>query len=286
MDEDVIDQSGEPEVELTEQAETDQVQTDDATEDQTESDSQETETEDDSEEIEFEGEKYKVPKHLKDAFLRQSDYTRKTQEVSEQRKELEQAREEFQQRAEVQQRHIQDYAELHALDVELKRYQQVDWDALINQDPVEAMKLDRQYRTLSETRSGIVQRIQEVEAKQQFQRQQEYAKALESGSEVLKREIPGWSREKASELKEFAVTQLGIDKRQIDSLLDPKAVIALHYAKIGYQTLKQAAQKPKATEAKPVQKVSAKRETSTVNPDKLSADDWMKWREKQLRKQR
>jgi hypothetical protein len=40
------------------------------------------------EEIEHEGKKHKVPKELKDAFLRHSDYTRKTQEVAEQRKQV------------------------------------------------------------------------------------------------------------------------------------------------------------------------------------------------------
>lgn len=42
------------------------------------------------EEIEHEGKKHRVPKELKDAFLRQSDYTRKTQEVAEARKQVEQ----------------------------------------------------------------------------------------------------------------------------------------------------------------------------------------------------
>jgi hypothetical protein len=45
--------------------------------------------EDDSEEIDFDGEKYKVPKKLKDSFLMHGDYTRKTQEVARQREAIE-----------------------------------------------------------------------------------------------------------------------------------------------------------------------------------------------------
>lgn len=283
MSEEVVDQSTE-EVEAVESQETEvedtEVQTEGSPEDQSE-----TEAPDDDEEVEYEGNKYKVPKELKDALLRQADYTRKTQAVADKDRELDRREQEFQQRSEVQQRHIQDYAQLHALDNELQRYQKIDWQTLIDQDPVEAMKLDRQYRTLSENRMGVVQRIQEVEAQQQFQRQQEYAKAMESGHEVLKREIPGWSQDKAKEIREFAVKELGIAEKQISSLIDPKAVLALHYARIGYQTLKQAAQKPKVTtEAKPIQKVSSKRDTAKIDPDKLSADEWVQWREKQLRK--
>lgn len=68
MEDDIIDQPAEAEVDLPEQTETDEVQAETVTEDQPEADDA-----DDSEEIEYEGEKYKVPKSLKDAFLRQSD---------------------------------------------------------------------------------------------------------------------------------------------------------------------------------------------------------------------
>lgn len=45
---------------------------------------------DDTEEVEHEGKTYRVPKDLKDSFLRQSDYTRKTQEVAQERQVLHQ----------------------------------------------------------------------------------------------------------------------------------------------------------------------------------------------------
>jgi hypothetical protein len=40
-------------------------------------------------EIEFDGSRYQVPKPLKDAFMHKSDYTRKTQELANQRRETE-----------------------------------------------------------------------------------------------------------------------------------------------------------------------------------------------------
>lgn len=278
MEDDIIDQPAEAEVDLPEQTETDEVQAETVTEDQPEADDA-----DDSEEIEYEGEKYKVPKSLKDAFLRQSDYTRKTQEVAEQRKEFERQRDQFQQQAAMQRQHIEDFSQLHTIDAQIERFKNVDWDALIDQDPVEAMKLERQYRTLTDARNSTVQRIQEVEQRQDFESKRQYATALEKGREVLQREIPNWSADKAREIKEFAVKDLKIDPKVIDNLLDPQAVLALHYAKIGYQSLKKAATTPPKVEAKPIQKVSSKRDTAKVDPDKLSGDEWVKWREKQLR---
>lgn len=274
------------EVEETEIQESEQDNLDESPENQAESDAPETEetpVEDDGEEIEYDGEKYKVPKALKDAFLRQADYTRKTQEVAEQRKEFESQVAQFQQRATMQQQHIQDYAQLHALDSQLERFKQVDWQTLIDTDPVEAMKLDHQYRALADTRSSVVNRIQQVETQQQFQQQQTLAKALESGHEVLKREIPNWSSEKAKELKTFARDVLKADPKALDQIYDPATVLGLHYAQIGYQSLKKASAQPPKTEAKPIQKVSTKRDSARIDPDRLSADEWVKWREKQLR---
>ena len=46
--------------------------------------------EDDTEEVDWDGAKYRVPKPLKDALLRQADYTRKTQELADQRRTVEQ----------------------------------------------------------------------------------------------------------------------------------------------------------------------------------------------------
>ena len=281
MEEDIIDQATEVEVEGNENQEPEELesngQTEDSTEDQAASDA------DESEEIEFDGEKYKVPKELKDAFLRQADYTKKTQEVAEQRREFEAQQQAFQQRVTIQQQHLQDFAELQTIDAQMERFQKIDWQALIDQDPVEAMKLDRQYRTLAETRLNTAHRIQEVQQREAFESQQNTAKAIERGREVLEREIPNWSGEKAKSLKEFAVKELRIDRNAIESLVDPQAVIALYYAQIGYQSLKKAAAPQPKQEAKPIQKVSSKRDTSRVDPDKLSADDWVKWREKQLR---
>src|SRR3990167_6068838 len=84
------------------------------------------------EEIEHDGEKFKVPKKLKDAFLRQADYTRKTQEVSETKRQLEarenELKQHFEQRqaqiqaqTEFQQKHIEDVAKVVSIDQRLKQ---------------------------------------------------------------------------------------------------------------------------------------------------------------------
>ena len=51
--------------------------------------------ESDDEEIEHDGAKYKVPKPPKEAFLRQADYTTKTQTLAEERRSFEAAQQQF-----------------------------------------------------------------------------------------------------------------------------------------------------------------------------------------------
>ena len=63
-------------------------QSEDDQDDDHESDAEDDDSE--SEEIEHDGKKYKVPKALKDSFLRQADYTHKTKALAEQRKAIEQ----------------------------------------------------------------------------------------------------------------------------------------------------------------------------------------------------
>ena len=116
-------------------------------------------TDDDGEEIDYEGEKYKVPAKLKEAFLRQADYTRKTQEVAEQKRDIERQAAEVQQRAQFNQQHVQDVAKVMAIDEQLAKYQGLDWNAITDADPVQAMKLDRQMRELQQQRTASVERI-------------------------------------------------------------------------------------------------------------------------------
>ena len=102
---------------------------------------------DDDEEIDYEGEKYRVPPKLKDAFLRMADYTQKTQEVAETRKAIEGERAAFEQERNLaaqsyqrQQANLQAYASLSALDGKLEQFGSVNWQQWSDQDPVEAQK--------------------------------------------------------------------------------------------------------------------------------------------------
>lgn len=187
-------------------------------------------------EIEINGEKYVVPKELKDAFLRQQDYTRKTQEVAEQRKAVEAAKEEVvrqqqiaQFQAQVQQVNLQHLTKLQQIDSTLKQFENVDWNNAIDSDPVQAMKLQQQYQSLQAQRNQVLQ--QYAQANQQAQQYFEQAKQehLTKAAEEVKKAIPSWSAETQVQLREFGKS-IGFSDAELGAVTDPRAVVLLHKA--------------------------------------------------------
>jgi DNA repair exonuclease SbcCD ATPase subunit len=249
----------------------------------------EPEPEDDSEEIDHNGEKYKIPKALKDAFLMQQDYTKKTQEVAEARKQFEAQQQEFQQRAQFQQAHIQEVAALHNIEAQLSQFQNVDWQALIEQDPVEAMKLDRQYQSLKEAHQGTVWRIQQAQQHQALETQQMTAKQIEQSREALARELKDWSPEVSKEVTSYlkSYERLGLNEQVLKDIhmgaYGPLPIIWARKAQLYDQLTQKAAAKPtQAPPPQPVTKVGAKA-TVTKDVSQMTDKEFAAWRQRQIK---
>nr|PZN71122.1 MAG: hypothetical protein DIU57_21390 [Pseudomonadota bacterium] len=241
--------------------------------------------EDDTEEVEYEGQKYRVPKPLKSAIMMHADYTRKTQEVAEQRKALEQQRQQFEQYVKVQQEHIKDLARLHALDEQLEQYRNLNWDQIWQQDPTQHSRLIQQFNLLKDARERLVGEITQRDQQRALEAQQELAKRAEESRAYLMREIPEWSAEYDAKLTKFAL-DAGFQPDEIKGLAvnNPRAVKMLHLAYIGQQLLEKqkAATKPQPQPAQPVPKVGTSRAPATKDPRRMSTEEWMKWRNEQL----
>lgn len=162
----------------------------------------ETATDDSLVEVEFEGKTHKVPQELKDALLRQSDYTRKTQEVAEARKQLEAQQAFIQQQAVFQQQSAQEFAQLQAVDNQLSQYQSIDWATALDQDPIGANKAYIQYQQLQQARNQMAQAL--GQRQQQFQQveAQQTAQAMEATRQHVQ-QLPGWTPQVDVELDKF-----------------------------------------------------------------------------------
>ncbi|MAO19839.1 MAG: hypothetical protein CMJ25_03720 [Phycisphaerae bacterium] len=164
----------------------------------------------------------KTVEELKSGYLRQQDYTRKTQALSEEKKVF------AEQRAAVDQERAQ-YAEalpMLAQQIQQSVEQEPDWDTLYDTDPALAAKAERQWRKQLEDKQKQLQAVQtEQQRMQQLHQQrmdQARAQFVDQQREVLPDLIPEWrdtkvAAQEAGEIREFLL-QTGFPEQDIDGM--------------------------------------------------------------------
>lgn len=242
----------------------------------------ESETQDELDEIEHEGAKYKIPKQLKDAFLRQADYTQKTQQVAEQRRAIEADREQFANIQKAQNQYLQEIAGVTAIDQRLQEFQQVNWQELMDKDPVQAMKLDRAMRDLQAQKQNLVGQIQQKRNQALNEQQTTFAKRVQEGEAMLARDIKGWSPELKGKLATYGKS-LGFSDTEIAQIADPRSVKLLHRAFMYDQLVQKQQKKPEPVEAEVVTKVGASSGAVKKSPSQMTDKEFAAWRKTQIR---
>jgi hypothetical protein len=175
------------------------------------------------------GEKVKRSEAL-NGYLRQRDYTRKTQELAERRRAFEATQEAVRVERE------QYSAKLEALDAHLAQLEggPVDWDKLYQENPQEYAVQMARHTELASKREQVAReyaRVQEQQARDyEFARQER----IRQEREMLLRAVPEWSDEavrkaEQSELRDYALG-LGFTDEQLDMVQDHKVFVMLRKA--------------------------------------------------------
>lgn len=239
--------------------------------------------------IEKDGKTYKIPKSVEDLLMFQKDYTQKTQSLAEQRREFETQRQALQWEAETKEALFNEEAQLLTVRQRLDQFQNVNWQALAQQDVQQYAALQAEYTQLKDYADRLSGTVEGRRAELSYKREQETAISLQKAIDHLNRPRPemGWDgkfdADKRASLTKFGM-DLGFTNEELSNTSHPLMIQTLNLARIGYETLrKQSASLKTTSEAKPVPQVATgKTRTGPVNPDKLSADEWLKWRENQL----
>jgi len=240
--------------------------------------------------IEYEGKAYKLPPELKDALLRQADYTRKTQATAEKERVLEARQAEVDRAYQTSQEVIEARAVIHHLDSQLKQYNDLtpqQWQQLESEDPMAAMSHWRTFQQLKDQRGQVAQYLDKTHNDLSEKAKQATADRLRETRAFAEKELKGWTPDLDNKITEFATKDLGFS---VDSLRDqytPQVYRTLYLAHIGHLALQKqtAAPKPSAPAAQPLTKV-----TTRANPppsgldDRLTGDEWLKRRNAQLAK--
>ena len=169
-------------------------------------------------------------------YSRQSDYTRKTQEISEQRKqadaavqqhlaEVGQIRNERQQYMQTLQNIIDNSGQ------QFDQFIDVDWDTLKETNPIEYVTKREEYREVQERIGSLQQQQHAVAQKQAQDATTLHARTLNQEHQRLVEVLPEWGdpekqRELGVEIRDYARTQ-GFADKEISDLIDHRSVLVL-----------------------------------------------------------
>jgi len=284
QDSDVADQTATEEQEAV-------VNQDDA--ETTDPDSQEQTGDEEEADIEIDGKTFTMPKNaaekLKSERMFHADYTRKTQEVAEERRTLAAEREQHQKVIEDTKALNAELVKVAAIDNQLAEYKKLDWQKLAEDDPVMAQKLSLQRQQLEEVRNEAQQVVAQKQEQRALAEQQETAKQLQEAEAYLQQHINGWSQERANQINDYARSSgIAMDPAMARAIIKNPALFVLmdKAQKFDQLAAKQGGKPQPQPAAKPVTRISSSRPAAKVDPSKMGTDDWMKQRNAQLRKQR
>ena len=175
-------------------------------------------------ELEINGEKLKVSKdEAKNGYLRQQDYTQKAQNLARERQESQLHIQ--QQFAEVQQ-FSAEIGQLTTMDKTLGEYQNVDWQALREADPLSYSTHLAEYNDLRQKRGEMVQAIGYKQQQFAEQQTQQFLRETQEAKEYLGSKIPGFGNEHLTQMKEFGVKQ-GFQPAELANVSDKRMLEVL-----------------------------------------------------------
>ena len=167
---------------------------------------------------------------LQKGYSREADYTRKTQQVSEERRA-------FQAEADLVRTERQQYSQLlGSLKAQLQQNAapQQDMDRLYHEDPIEWVKQRELVRDAEKVHAAInseQQRLSTIQAQEQYQSMQAH---LAQQQDALLKAIPEWGNpDKAKAEKTLLIEwgqKLGFSSDELKNIFDHRAVVALRKA--------------------------------------------------------
>lgn len=186
-------------------------------------------------EIEHDGETHHIPKALERAFLFQADYTRKTQELAQQRRAFDDQAVQFQHAQAVM---SQGQVDLAMIDRQLDAYEALDWQSLYAEDPALTAQEHASYEDLQHLRAAVVDELVGAEHHAALETERATAIRLQDGLETLSRTIPNFGPELAGQLMTYGAQTYGFTGEELGGNQDPRLVQLLHDAYAGAQSLR------------------------------------------------
>ena len=244
----------EPEGETPETEEAAPVEEEESTE-ETQDESLEEETEEESE-VEDESEEFDEEEEVEELYTlrvdgqevevsldellkgysRQSDYTKKTQEIAEQRKQAEQLQQQYGSEIAQIQAERQQYMESLQNVIQnsmpaIEQFGNVDWDRLKDADPIEYVKKKEEFREAQEKVQGMQMQYQQAYEQQAYEAQEQFKTHVRNEHMKFADIVPEWKEEKsrkklATDIRDYAI-KVGYSAEEVGQLADHRSLLVL-----------------------------------------------------------
>lgn len=188
--------------------------------------------------VEFDGKQWELPpgtppelaegvKKMADEL--KADYTRKTQSIAEIRKQAEEIAKAAQQQAEFVAASATKVVELREVQRQIEQIEAIDFNALADQDPQQAIRLQAAHTRLIQQREAKQREVFETQQQAQALTAQQRQRALEQAAQELKKAVPDFTPQMAQAIRENTKAY-GFTDAELENVTDHRLVLALRDA--------------------------------------------------------
>jgi len=182
--------------------------------------------------VKIDGQTQQIPlKEALEGYQRQSDYSRRMNQLREEKVA-------FEQESEAVRTERQQYATLiEALDQQLQQLmpQEPDWERLHREDPLNFPLVEKQWRDYQSRMAATKAEKERLSYLQQKEEQDRLKTIVEQGRQYLVKQVPEWNdadkwNEARTRLKEYG-QQVGYSEDELAQAYDPRAILVLEKAR-------------------------------------------------------
>jgi len=234
-------------------------------------------------EVEFGGQVRKLPKGITEEVAKtvqefgqslHSDYTRKTQEVAQQRQKAEADATAAAEMLKLTHEHADLIADFRMVQRQIESLSQQDLAAMSETDPLKAQQQMVRLMQLQQAQQRIGAQLQSTVADMTGKQTQAAKERLAEAETALKRDITDWGPDKSKALTQYAKSQ-GFSDSELSQVSDARVVLLLHKAQ-QFDALKSSAAATVKRVSQPAKTLKPSAGGTTQSIHKSQADDAMK----------
>ena len=180
---------------------------------------------------------------LKNGYSRQSDYSKKTQALADERRGLDTERDKVTTELEAVKKERDDYAVNLKSFIKSDKQEDIDWDKVYEQDPIEYVRLKAEADRKKEIRQQAETELKSIQQKQDEEQKKKYADYVTTQSNMLSEKVPEFAdpvkKGKIQAGVKNYLNEIGFSDQELSMLTDHRTVmVAIEGMK--YSQLKKA----------------------------------------------